>query len=343
MKLAWWKIVTIGLMLYTFFAGLFIPLKPTITNVTHNPVNDKGSYNCRVNVYNGNLKKNSKINSWLSNYRETRKSDSINVLSNQTFAATFSFYDFDNGKSFALILETDNYRDTFPNAIQVMIKNSTANNSSTSDIKNFKNKFTNPPFGFPNRPILNETVRNLFFHVPIWFAMMLTAGIGLYYGFLFLRKGEIENDMKSEKYIKTAILFGILGLLTGSLWARYTWNTWWHFDIKLNGAALTVLIYLAYLVLRSSITEEIQRAKLSAIYGIFAFALMILFVLVVPRIYDSLHPGNGGNPGFNTYDLTSSLRIVFYPAVIGWMGFAVWITNLNIRFHQLKSKHEESI
>ncbi|NDC31634.1 MAG: ABC transporter permease, partial [Bacteroidetes bacterium] len=72
-------------------------------------------------------------------------------------------------------------------------------------------------------------------------------------------------------------------------------------------------------------------ARVSAVYNIFSFPVFIVLVFVLPRLTDSLHPGNGGNPGFNSYDLDSRLRMVFYPAVIGWSLIGFWMSDLSIR------------
>jgi heme exporter protein C len=68
---------------------------------------------------------------------------------------------------------------------------------------------------------------------------------------------------------------------------------------------------------------------------------MLVFIMVLPRLTDSLHPGNGGNPGFNSYDLDNDLRKVFYPAVIGWSLLAVWITEIRVRIKRLALKNME--
>jgi heme exporter protein C len=97
-------------------------------------------------------------------------------------------------------------------------------------------------------------------------------------------------------------------------------------------------MYLAYIVLRSSIDESQKRAKISAIYNIFAFPIMVVLLFILPRMTDSLHPGNGGNPGFNSYDLDSNMRLVFYPAVIGWILLGVWISNIRYRIRLIQNK-----
>jgi heme exporter protein C len=102
-----------------------------------------------------------------------------------------------------------------------------------------------------------------------------------------------------------------------------------------------MLTYLAYLVLRNSIEDEEKRARVSAVYNIFSFPVFVVLIFVLPRLTDSLHPGNGGNPGFNSYDLDNRLRLVFYPAVIGWTLLGFWISNIATRIHILKNKQTD--
>jgi heme exporter protein C len=195
----------------------------------------------------------------------------------------------------------------------------------------------------PRLAILNESIRNLYFHVPMWFGMLLILGVSVFYSIKYLQKPSIELDDKAVYAAHTGILFGVLGLATGMAWARFTWGAWWVNDPKLNGAAIAMLIYMAYLVLRGSLEDEQQRARISAIYNIFAFATLVPLLFILPRLTDSLHPGNGGNPGFSSYDLDSRMRTVFYPAVIGWGLLSVWITQLSVRLKKLQRKSEETL
>lgn len=192
----------------------------------------------------------------------------------------------------------------------------------------------------PRLAILNETIRNLYFHVTMWFAMIFVLGGSVFYSIKYLSANQIDDDMRAEHMANVGILLGVLGIVTGSLWARFTWGGWWVNDPKLNGAAISLLIYLAYVVLRNSMDEEQKRARVAAVYNIFAFVLLIVFLMVYPRMnqVDSLHPGNGGNPAFSSYDLDSNMRLVFYPAVIGWILIGLWIANLSFRIAKLKYK-----
>ena len=187
----------------------------------------------------------------------------------------------------------------------------------------------------PALAILYETIRNLFFHVTMWFGMMIILFVSLIYSVKYLSAFNMKNDIIASEAANTGMLFGILGLLTGMVWAKFTWGGWWANDPKLNGAAVTMLIYLAYFVLRGSLDDEVKKAKVSAVYNIFAFTMLIVFLIVLPRMTDSLHPGSGGNPGFSTYDIDANMRLVFYPAVIGWTLIGVWITQLRVRIRKL--------
>jgi heme exporter protein C len=130
----------------------------------------------------------------------------------------------------------------------------------------------------------------------------------------------------------------MMGILTGMVWAKNTWGAYWTNDPKLNSAAIGMLMYFAYIVLRSSIEDDEKRARVSAVYNIFSFPIFVVLIFILPRLTASLHPGNGGNPGFNSYDLDSKLRLVFYPAVIGWTLIGYWIADLAIRKELIKQK-----
>ncbi len=197
----------------------------------------------------------------------------------------------------------------------------------------------------PALPILHETIRNLYFHVCMWFGMMFILTVSLVYSIKYLLNPKEDFDIIASQTVNAGMVFGVLGLITGSLWARYTWGAWWINDPKLNGAAITLLSYFAYIILRNSMDDEQKRSRFSAVYNIFAYVMLIVFVMIYPRLssVDSLHPGNGGNPGFNTYDLDSHMRMVFYPAVIGWVLFSGWLASINIRMERIKRYNHNKV
>lgn len=193
----------------------------------------------------------------------------------------------------------------------------------------------------PELPILRETIRNLYFHVTMWFAMIALFLYAMISSIRYLNNFDLKYDARADEAAKVGMLMGTLGLLTGMLWAQFTWGAFWVNDPKLNGSAISMLLYLAYFILRGSLEDPEKRARISAVYNIFAFVMLIVFIGILPRMTDSLHPGNGGNPAFSGYDLNSNMKMVFYPAVIAWILFAAWIFDIRIRMRKLNDQLNE--
>ncbi|MCX6323431.1 MAG: ABC transporter permease [Sphingobacteriales bacterium] len=201
----------------------------------------------------------------------------------------------------------------------------------------------------PRLFILNETIRNLYFHVCMWFAMMILFGVSFFYSIKYLRGFHYRNDVFASSFAAVGSLFGVLGYLTGVLWVSVTWVTDQGQSLasvlkepKLIGAAIALLIYGAYFVLRGSFTDIDKRARISAVYNIFAFAMLFPSIWIIPRLVGSLHPGapgsDSGNPALDRNDMDAGMRMVFYPAVIGWTLIGIWIATLKIRVALLKDK-----
>lgn len=188
----------------------------------------------------------------------------------------------------------------------------------------------------PHIPILEETARNLFLHVPMWFTMMIAFAMAFWYSIRFLNDEELIWDRKAETATAVGLLFGICGLLTGSLWARFTWGTWWTFaEPRMNLSALAMLIFVAYFLLRAAFNDPEKRAKVAAVYNIFGVTTIPFLLYIIPRQLPSLHPGAEGNPAFS--DMTApELRIIFYPAVIGFIGLAIWIMDILNRYKAVR-------
>ncbi len=192
---------------------------------------------------------------------------------------------------------------------------------------------------------LYQSIRNFFFHVPMWFGMMILLMVSVFYAIKFLRNPTVDNDIYSREFAKTGIVFGALGLITGSIWANYTWGEPWSNDPKQLLAAIALLIYAAYFILRNSIPDIDKRARLAAVYNVFACAMLFPTLWIIPRMVESLHPGGqgvDGNPGMGGKDLDPIMRMVFWPAVFGWTLLGVWITTLKnqARTIQRKTTHQ---
>lgn len=188
---------------------------------------------------------------------------------------------------------------------------------------------------------LQHSIRNFFFHVPMWFCQFTLVTISVVYSILFLRKPFARYDIYASEFARTGIVFGSLGLITGAIWANYTWGAPWNNDPKQLGAAIALLIYLAYFVLRNSMTDIDKRGRVAAVYNIFAYCMYVPLIFILPRMVESLHPGGKGvegNPGLGGEDLDPTMRIVFWPAVLGWILLGIWITSLRLRLRLIEEK-----
>ena len=134
--------------------------------------------------------------------------------------------------------------------------------------------------------------------------------ISVVFSIRYLYTGKEEYDLIAVECVNTGMVFFILGLVSGMFWAYITWGEARSNDPKQNSVAIAFLIYCAYLVLRSSIEEEQKRAKISSVFNVFAFPIMIVLIIILPRMTDSLHPGNGGNPAFSDFT-DSNIKIVY--------------------------------
>jgi heme exporter protein C len=183
----------------------------------------------------------------------------------------------------------------------------------------------------------------------MWMAMMTVFTVSVVNSIKYLRQLDLRRDIQASEYATTGVVLGLLGYATGTIWASYTWAdpnnpAYASFgsivrEPKLIGTAMALLIYFAYFVLRSSITDMDKKARVSAVYNIFAYAMLFPSIWIIPRLVPSLHPGQEGNPALNVNDVDARMRLVFYPAIIGWTLLAVWITSLNVRLAFIKEKN----
>jgi heme exporter protein C len=195
-------------------------------------------------------------------------------------------------------------------------------------------------FRFPALPILNETIRNVFFHIPMWYVMIVCFTTSGVYAVNYLLNNTLKADVCSKQFAYVGIFFGCMGMLTGMQWATVTWGEPWSNDPKQLGAAYCLLSYLAYVFLRAVIKDEDKQARLSAVYNIFALAILYPLLFIIPAHAKSLHPGTDGNNFQALYTQSKYLRKVSLPGMIGWICLGVWITNLTIRYVLLKTQKE---
>jgi heme exporter protein C len=340
MKQNWWKCVGAALLIFSVLKGLLMPIKPgIIRSDSDHASTSEAPFKVSISGYNTHFSMPFPIQVWLVN-DSVRKiktcASAVTVIDDQHLIAEFPPVAPLSGQYFHLALYSQVDGLLFkPDAIittdtvPAVIVQSCSPEVPALD----------PTAGyFPFRYILYESIRNLYFHVPMWFTMIALLTWAVFNNLRFLRKLDPKYDQMADQAIRTGLLFGALGLITGSIWARVTWGAWWVDDVKLNGTAITMLAYLAYVVLRGSMEDQQKRARIAAIYSIFAYVMMIALIGILPRLQqtDTLHPGNGGNPAFSNYDLDSTMRMVFYPAVAGWIIIGFWIYSIRKRMQEVK-------
>ncbi|MCH2042955.1 MAG: cytochrome c biogenesis protein [Saprospiraceae bacterium] len=348
MKQHWWKILTVILLFYVLIAGMLIPIRTGIISDAKELELTIGKKNTIfVQTYNTQYEKEEakdikariRIGEKEKGNVKVINASAIEVINNRTLKVDIDLPPIPRDSLPAPMLQIGSPKNGFMfSAVSLLLNN----NPDASITTNFQEIEALPEvdyLSFPFLNILEESVRNLYYHVPMWFGMMLILLISVIHSIQALRDPTNPvHDIRARAYASVGVLYGILGLVTGMLWAQYTWGWFWTWDVKQNTSAVALLIYLAYFVLRSSFDDADKRSRVAAIYNIFAFAMLIPLLYVIPRMVDSLHPGMGGNPGFNSYDLDSTMRLVFYPAVIAWIMLGIWISSLKIRLDRVEQK-----
>ncbi len=194
----------------------------------------------------------------------------------------------------------------------------------------------------PDIPLLEESARNLFYHVPMWSIMQISFLLSAVFAILYLKSQNRKYDVISTTFVEVGFYFGCLGLFTGMIWASGTWGKPFPKDPKTIGAALTLLAYAAYLVLRTSIKDKNQVARISAVYNIFALALIVPALYIIPARLPGLHPGSAEDDTLAALrDQSGSFRHVFYPALIGWVLLGLWVFDVRYRIKKLIIKKNE--
>lgn len=137
---------------------------------------------------------------------------------------------------------------------------------------------------------LGDLVRLAFFHIPAAWVSVLAFLLSAWWSIRYLQKRVLSFDAKSSRSAALGLIFCILATISGAIFAKLTWGAYWNWDPRQITIFILLLVYGAYFALRSAIAEEELRAKLSAVYALFAGAAMPFLVFIIPRYYASLHP-----------------------------------------------------
>ncbi|NTV47288.1 MAG: cytochrome c biogenesis protein CcsA, partial [Chlorobiales bacterium] len=128
----------------------------------------------------------------------------------------------------------------------------------------------------PNKVgMLDETTKNMYFHVPMSITATVAFLTSMVFSVRYLRRKDLDDDIKAESAASLGLLFNILAMATGSIWAKFMWGAYWHWDPRQSTIFVLLLIYAAYFALRSAVEIPEKRASLAAVYNIFAFPSVI--------------------------------------------------------------------
>jgi heme exporter protein C len=189
----------------------------------------------------------------------------------------------------------------------------------------------------PLVPVLQETTRVLYFHIPSAWIASLAITWSMVNSILYLIRRDMRNDDHAAAAAELGLVFCVVATVTGSIWAKSMWGSWWNWDPRETSIFFVLLIYGAYLALRGSIEGEEKRARLSAIYSIVAFVAAIPLVFIVPRIYSTLHP----DPIINSsgkIDMDPMIRWCFFSMLLGFTFLYSWLQSLRVRVFRLERR-----
>lgn len=191
----------------------------------------------------------------------------------------------------------------------------------------------------PQIPLLGDKARIIFFHVPTAWLSVLAFMLSMINSILYLSKRKFIYDIKALSAAEIGFMFCILATITGSVWAKFNWGSFWNWDPRETSIFFLLLIYGAYFALRSAVENPDTRARLASAYSIIAFTTVPFFVFILPRIVESLHP----DPIINTQgklNIDSRMLILFLASLIGFTLLFIWIYKIKIRIEMLYFKNQ---
>ncbi len=200
-------------------------------------------------------------------------------------------------------------------------------------------------YELPIIPALEEKARIIFFHVPMSWTTLVAFFASMVYGMMYLKTKKLDYDLRSVSAAGLGTMFCILATITGSIWAKFNWGSFWNWDPRETSIFVLLLIYGAYFALRSAIDVEEKRAALSAVYSIIAGVTAPFFIFVMPRIMTGLHPGAKGDEGGSTpvaqLHMPPNMRVVFFASIIGFTILYFWMFNMKVRSARLEAGSQQ--
>jgi len=186
----------------------------------------------------------------------------------------------------------------------------------------------------PAQGFIGESSRIVFFHVPCAWTATLAFLVAAAYSVAYLAKRDLRYDDFAAAAVQLGLLFAVLALVTGSLFAKIMWGSYWNWDPRESSFLLLVFLYAAYLFLREAVDERERRARMAAAYALFAAVLMPFLTFVAPRITQSLHPQTVINPEGKIL-MDSPTKTVFFGGLVGFSALFFWMLSITARATRL--------
>ncbi|NIM93258.1 MAG: cytochrome C assembly protein [Anaerolineales bacterium] len=195
----------------------------------------------------------------------------------------------------------------------------------------------------PREAVMGDVQRVFYYHVAAGWVGALAFLVAAIAGVLYLIRKERRWDQVALSSIEVGIVFTFINIVSGSIWARPIWNTWWTWDPRLVTATIMELIYLAYMLLRQGIEDPDRRARFGAVYAILGFiSVPITFASI--RIFRTIHPvviGSGDPGAEGTFDMDAQMRVAFFFSLITFTFIYATLFWYRLRLQRLADKVEE--
>ena len=195
----------------------------------------------------------------------------------------------------------------------------------------------------PPQKELGDISRIFFFHVPVAWVTVLAFLVAMVNSILYLSRKDPVYDLQAAISSQLGFLFAILATVSGAIFAKNAWGSYWNWDPRETSVFILLLIYGAYLALRSAIEAEDRKANLSAVYSILAFITVPFLVFVVPRVFQSLHPTDSIVNSQIKIQMPPLVLLVFLSSLLGFSLLFIWIYSLEVKMTILHKKIKGSL
>ena len=167
-----------------------------------------------------------------------------------------------------------------------------------------------------------EIQRIFYLHMPAFFGAFSAFSATVVGGVMYLWRKSDAWDRIALAGVEIGLAFALINLLTGSIWARPIWNTWWTWDPRLTSAAVMCLTYAAYLMLRAGIEDAGRRRAFMSVYGIFAFVSVLITLFIIRIVPETIHPvivGASPQNAQGSFEATGGVALALVPSLLLWL------------------------